>query len=124
MDDLSVVQPIDGHVKNLLEGIVEKYHLQIKDINNPTRGERLEAALAAQNDAEGFYSMELMVGRRVSSDSIGDRTLIELLLLNKLAPTDSRTFYAGFAHQYWPQAPKEAYADAHKSEPKKTRSKK
>ena len=123
MDDLSKVQPIDGYVKRMLEGIVEKYQIQVKDINNPTRGERLEAALAAQNEADGFYSMELMVGRRVSSDDPKDKSLIMLLFMNRMAPSDPRTFYAGFAHQYQPHAPTEAY-EVPKSQPKKTKRKK
>jgi hypothetical protein len=123
MDDLSKVQPIDGYVKRMLEGIVEKYQIQVKDINNPTRGERLEAALAAQNEADGFYSMELMVGRRVSSDDPKDESLIMLLFMNRMAPSDPRTFYAGFAHQYSPHAPTEAY-EVPKSQPKKTKRKK
>ena len=67
MPEMNEVQPIDGYVRNLLESAKERYHLDI-DLENPTRGQRLEAALAMQSEANGFYSMELMVGRRVGSD--------------------------------------------------------
>ena len=110
MENPNEVQPIDGYVKNLLEHIVKKYDVLVKDLNAPTRGERLEAALAAQSESNGFYSMEIMVGRRVSSDDPKDVSLHFLLLTQGLHPQDPREFYAGFAHQYWPNTEKKPTA--------------
>ena len=98
MNDLNEVQPIDGYVRNLLEYAKVRYHLNI-DLDNPRRSQRLEAALAMKDEANGFYSMELMVGRRVSSDD----PLAFMLLTQAMFPQDPRRFYEGFAHQYCPE---------------------
>ena len=99
MSELNEVQPIDGYVRSLLENAKERYHLDI-DLNNPTRGQRLEAALAMKDEANGFCSMELMVGRRVDSDEQG---LTFLLMAQAMFPQDPKKFYDGFAHLYWPK---------------------
>jgi len=98
MLELNEVQPIDGYVSTLLRNAKEKYDLDI-DLDNPTRGQRLEAALAMKDESGGFYSMELMVGRRMSSDD----PLAMILVVQAMTPQDPRTFYEGFAHQYHPQ---------------------
>ncbi len=97
MSELNEVQPIDGYVRNLLRHAKESYNLDI-DLDNPTRGQRLEAALAMKDEANGFYSMELMVGRRVSSD---EQSLTSMLMIQVMFPQDPKRFYEGFAHQYW-----------------------
>lgn len=48
MDNLDEIQPIDGYVSNLLENIKKKHNLDI-NLDNPTRGQRLEAALAIKD---------------------------------------------------------------------------
>ncbi len=101
--DLSEVQPIDGYVKGVLEYAVKKYDLKI-NTENPTRGERLEAALALDKGESdnGFTAMEVMVGRRVSSDDPKDQPLWFMLIVRTKSP-DPRAFYLGFAHQYHPK---------------------
>lgn len=98
MDDLSKIQPVDGYVKRLLENAKKRYSLNI-DLENPTRGQRLEAALAMEDVANGFYSMEIMVGERVSSDD----PLVMLLLMQGMSPQNPRRFYEGFAHRHYPK---------------------
>jgi|SRR3989338_1354894 len=102
MNDLNEVQPIDGYVRTLLEMARERYHLNL-DLENPTRGQRLEAALAMKDEANGLYSMELMVGRRVSTDDPKDQPLHFMLSTQSVFPQDPRRFYEGFAHQYCPK---------------------
>ena len=102
VDELNEVQPIDGYVRGLLEYATKKYNIKI-DLNGPTRGQRLEVALAMKNEEAGFYSIEIMVGRRVSSDDPKDQPLHFMLLTQGMFPQDPRRFYEGFAHQYWPE---------------------
>ena len=101
MDNLNEIQPIDGYVSNLLENIKKKHNLDI-NLDNPTRGQRLEAALAIKDEAGGFYSMEIMVGRRVDSSEQIAQTFGFLRLTEAMNP-NPRKFYDGFAHQYWPK---------------------
>lgn len=70
------------------------------NVTNPTRGQRLETALAMKSESNGFSSMEIMVGRRVSSN---EQQLVQLLLLQQMFSRDPREFYDGFAHRYWPE---------------------
>ena len=103
METLSEVQPIDGYVRNLLLVVAEKHSLQI-DLDNPTRGQRLEAALAMQDEANGFYSMEIMVGRRVSSSESMAETFGFLKIAEAMnSNPDPGKFYERFAHQYSPK---------------------
>ena len=97
--DYDEVQPVDGYVKELLEYAVKRYNVNV-DLESPTRGQRLEAALAMQKEANGFSSMEIMVGRRISSN---ETDMAFLLMAQKMCPGDPRHFYEGFAHQYWPK---------------------
>ncbi len=101
MDNLDEIQPIDGYVSNLLETIKKKYGLDI-NLDNPTRGQRLEAALAIKDEADGFYSMEIMVGRRVDSSEQMAQTFGFLRLAEAMNP-NPRKFYDGFAHLYQPK---------------------
>ena len=98
-DSLNEVQPIDGYVQDLLRTAQATYGLDI-DLDRPTRGQRLEAALAMQDEAHGFYSMEIMVGRRVDSSEPLAGTFAMLKMLD--STSDVRGFYSGFAHHYWP----------------------
>lgn len=100
MSDSNEVQPIDGYVRSLLEHAVRRYNLKI-DLRNPTRGQRLEVALAMQHEADGFYSMEIMVGRRVDSSESMAQVFAMLRITQTVGPSDPRDFYEGFAHQYW-----------------------
>jgi hypothetical protein len=102
MSDRNEVQPIDGYVRNLLEHTKERYNLNI-DLDKPTRGQRLEAALAMQDEANGFYSMEIMVGRRVSSSEQLAQMFAMLKLAETMGPPNPERFYEGFAHQYHPK---------------------
>jgi hypothetical protein len=99
MARLDEIQPVDVYVRSLLEDVKNRHHIQI-DLDNPTREQRLEAALAMKDEANGHYSMEIMVGRRVGSD---EQELTFLLLAQAMFPQDPRRFYDGFAHQYWPK---------------------
>lgn len=103
MTDLNEVQPIDGYVRSLLETVAKNYNLQT-DLDRPTRAQRLEAALAIQDDANGWCSMEIMVGRRVSLTEPFAQTFVMLKMAETVGGRrDSRRFYEGFAHQYWPK---------------------
>ena len=102
MDNLNEVQPIDGYVSTLLEKISKQHNILI-DLDNPTRAQRLEAALAIKDESSGFNSMEIMVGKRVGANEefaqiFGRLRLAEAMRGNR----DPRRFYEGFAHQYWP----------------------
>ena len=102
MSNLNEVQPIDRYVQSILQNAKEKYGLKI-NLTNPTRGQRLEAALAMQNECDGFNSMEIMVGRRVDSSDKLAQMFITLKLAQALSkPSDQRKFYEGFVHQYSP----------------------
>jgi len=98
-------QPIDGYVCGLLERARKKHGVKIT-LNRPTREERLEAALALHVEANGFYSMEIMVGRRVDSSESMALTFAFLRIAETMNP-NPRRFYDGFAHQYWPENEKE-----------------
>lgn len=84
----------------MLVNAKEKYDLDI-DVHEPTRGQRLEAALAMKDEANGFYSMEIMVGRRVSSSDPKDQALVFTLMIQGAHPSNPEKFYEGFAHGYW-----------------------
>ena len=101
--DLNQVQPIDAYVRNLLEIASQRFGVQI-DLENPTRGQRLEAAMAMKDESDGFSSMEIMVGRCVGTEE----AVAKFFTVRKLAEaisgkpiSDLRQFYAGFTHQYW-----------------------
>ncbi len=95
------VQLVDGYVLNLLKIAKEEHGLDI-DLERPTRNQRLEAALVMKDEADGFYSMEIMVGRRVSSNEEFAQTFAMLKMAETMNPSNDRKFYDGFAHQYWP----------------------
>jgi len=109
-DSLDEIQPIDGYVRNLLESAVKNYHVKV-DLENPTRGQRLEAALAMQNEGNGFYSIEIMVGRRVDSSEPFVQTLSFLKITQAMFHQDLKIFYDGFAHLYWPEQNKTDFND-------------
>ncbi len=99
MNNLNQVQPIDEYVRDLLTHAKERFGVKV-DLENPTRGQRLEVALVMQHESQGFPSMEIMVGRRVSSDE----PLVRMMVTQAKSPQDPRRFYEGFAHQYWPES--------------------
>lgn len=102
-DTLDEIQPVDGYIYNLLEIAKEQYGLDI-DLDKPTRSQRLEVALAMKDEADGFYSMEIMVGRRVDSSEHFAQTFAMLRMAEAMNPrSDDRKFYDGFAHQYYPK---------------------
>jgi len=111
MSDLDEVQPIDHYVRRLLESVKEKRGIDI-DLDNPTRGQRLEAALAMQHEADGFYSMEIMVGRRVDSSEPAADNFAFLRIAEAMNPSrNPRAFYEGFAHLYWPNKERDLQQD-------------
>ena len=102
MNNPNEVQPVDSYIQRMLERLVEEHKLKINP-KRPTRAQRLEAALAIQDEHFGYYSMEIMVGRRVDAgeDFVGTFTMLKLA--NSCGKMDARSFYDGFAHQYWPK---------------------
>lgn len=99
--DMDEVQPVDGYVKNLLKHAKEKYDLDI-DLEEPTRRQRLEAAVRMKDESNGWYSMEIMVGRRVDSSEPAGENFAFLAITQALSPDNPYKFYNGFAHIYWP----------------------
>ena len=99
MSNLDEIQQIDEYVRSLLRNANKKYGLKI-DLDKPTRGQRLEAALAMQDEGDGFYSMEIMVGRRVNSSEGLAEMFCMLRLAQALELSDPRKFYEGFSHRY------------------------
>ena len=104
MNNPNEIQPVDSYVQRMLERIVQEHKLKINP-KRPTRAQRLEAAMLIKDEANGFYAMELMVGRRVDSNEILALDFTMLKLASQSSPTysDPRAFYEGFAHQYWPK---------------------
>jgi len=103
---LDEIQPIDNYVRNLLEHAVKSYNIQV-DLKNPTRSQRLEAALAMKDDgSKGWSSIEIMVGRRVDASESAAQTYGFLMITQATCPQDPRKFYDGFAHIYWPEEKK------------------
>lgn len=103
VDELSEAQLVDGYVISLLEHAIKKYDVRI-DLDKPTRGQRLEAALAMKDEEHGFYSMEIMVGRRVDASEQLAQTFGFLRITETMSGNPNpRRFYEGFAHQYWPE---------------------
>ena len=58
---LDNIQPIKDYVRDLLEETNEKYNLGI-NTENPTRKDRLLAALAVRDENYGQQSLEIMAG--------------------------------------------------------------
>jgi len=98
---LSQKEPVDNYVKVLLEQAKKNYNLDI-NTENPTRGDRVKAAIAMRNESSGFYSLEIMVGRRV--DSSEPLSILFFVLGQKLLEeTDEdflKTVYATFPNLY------------------------
>jgi len=107
MENLDEIQPIDDYVKGLLEYAAKKYNLEI-DVDKPTRAQRLEAALAIKDEDAGFSAMEIMVGKRISSDEPAAQNFGFLRIAHACGHSDPEKFYAGFAHLYWPDNKKAA----------------
>ena|SRR3989338_3400137 len=102
-NDLLLVQPIDGYVRQILMQANERFNLGI-NTDMPTRGERLKAAMALKEDSNGFTSMEIMVGRRVSSTETAAESFTFLRLAQAMSgDNDLEHFFEGFAHLYWPE---------------------
>lgn len=104
--NLNEVQPVDGYVMSLLKTAREKFGVDV-DLGNPTREQRLEAAL--KFDGLGYHggkwsAMEVMVGRRVDSSEPLAETLGFLEIARIMFPNDDvREHYKGLAHVYWPK---------------------
>jgi len=95
------VQPVDGYVRGLLAMAADEYGVEI-DVESPTRSQRIAAALAIKGEANGFYSSEIMVGRRISSDDPNDMVYHMLIMARTPDEMDER-FFDGFAHTYYPE---------------------
>ncbi|MDD5191944.1 MAG: hypothetical protein PHH54_05030 [Candidatus Nanoarchaeia archaeon] len=101
INPLDEVQPVDGYVRGLLERAVKKHNIKV-DLENPTRRQRLEAALVLQNENNGWSSMEIMVGKRIDASEPHAETYDFLMGVQRTCPQDPRRFYEGFAHNHWP----------------------
>lgn len=101
---LDEIQPIDSYVRNILKTAKERYGLDI-DLDKPTRSQRLEVALAMKDEANGFYSMEIMVGRRVGSSEQLALTFGIFRLAEEAGSSDPKGLYGGslLDHQYYPK---------------------
>ncbi len=102
MENPDAVQPIDNYVRNILEYVVKKHGVKI-DLDRPTRAQRLEAALAIQNESNGWSSMEIMVGKRVGSNDSFAMTWTVLKMAEDMGTPNPQRLYGGFAHQYFPK---------------------
>lgn len=102
MNDLLEVQPVDGYVAGLLRYAKIKLGVNI-DLANPTRGQRLDAALALHKRGGQHSSIEIMVGRRIDAGEEFAQTISFLRIAQAISPQDPREFYDGFAHQYQPK---------------------
>ena len=82
----------------------EKYGVNI-NLDAPTRGQRLEAALAMREEAEGWYSMEIMGGKWVGANDLFQRVWLGHKSFASSDEDSQRRLYAGFAlsHQYCPK---------------------
>jgi len=96
----SEVQPVDGYVRQVLANASRRYGLPV-DLENPTRAQRLEIAVAMSKESGGFTSFEIMAGRRVKVDEPIAANFMQVLLLQTMGGmTDKRAFYDGFNHEY------------------------
>ena len=95
------IQPIDSSVRMHLEQAVKRYNVKV-DLENPTRGQRLEAALALQNDSNGWGSIEIMAGRRVDTSEPAAQDYSFLTMAQAMSPQNPRKFYEGFGRQKLP----------------------
>lgn len=104
-------QPIDDYVKILLAYAKGKYGLPI-DIENPTREERLQAAVVLHKDTRlnAPYAVEVMAGQKLE-DGKEPLSSLGFCLMHFHSPMwgppteqDLRNFYMQFDHQYWPDA--------------------
>ena len=100
------IQPIDSYVKGVLEHVKRNHSLRI-DTENPTRGQRLEAAVMLDNK-DPWAAAEIMIGKRVGATDDDGKLLQEMMILRAFK-REIRHFYSGFAHRYWPK--KEENAD-------------
>lgn len=96
------IQPIEEYVRLLLKTAEEEHGIDV-DLDNPTRGQRLEAALAMKDEAGGFYSMEIMVGRQVNAREPTAEKFAELRVSGAINLLGPRVFYEQLKHQYWPE---------------------
>lgn len=94
--DVILAKPelVDCYVKMLLKNVgIDK--------ETPSREDRLKAALIYHTKGDKFSPIEIMVGRRVDSSEPFAKTMAFLMVANQ--GKDPRTFYEGFAHQYYPE---------------------
>ncbi len=106
MDDPRAVQPIDEYVQTLLGLASREFGLTI-DPKMATRGQRLEAALAFHNAGQKDYPLDIMNGRRLSSEPSGifeytRQHLAEQRELDEILGRDPADFYASILHNYNP----------------------
>ena len=57
-----------------------------------------------KNESKGWYSMEIMVGRRVNSSEPMTQEFVFLQMAEAINSfPNPRKFYDGFAHRYFPK---------------------
>lgn len=88
---------IDAYLKGILE-YAKQLHPKLEiDLEDPTREQRLEAAVAMRKNGGGFTSMEIMKGRRVSSTGREAEDFAFLIAANNINDEAiARTLFDGF----------------------------
>jgi len=99
---LDEVQPVDTYVKSLLMHAKETGKVSV-DVQKPTRGQRLEAALFFDQQGDEWSGIEIMMGKRIDAQDRVAQTANFMMLEKAMFGGDPRRFYGGFAHCYWPQ---------------------
>lgn len=100
MTEDNKIQPVDSYVLSILEH-AKRRGVQV-DLENPTRGQRLEAALYFDKEGDNHKAMEIMIGKRVGTN---DREAEEFFFMKMSRafhnnPESIRSFYACFSHRY------------------------
>ena len=74
------IQHVDDYVKRVLRFAKDKYQLDINP-ENPTREQRLEAAVAMFDESHGYNSYQIMTGWKITSEIMTSNQLLEFCCL-------------------------------------------
>jgi len=100
------IEPVDGYVESITRRTLEQAGYDVAHKAPLTRKHRVIAALAIADEHFGFYSTEIMAGRRIDSDEVGRTdggTSIELTMILTVAGSELGVdHFDGFAHQFSP----------------------
>jgi len=94
-DDVKVVKQVDGYVAMLLETYKQETKTNI-DPENPSREDRIHAALHFDRVGKKWLAVEIMAGERIDPDSKKATVYNFLLAAQTLFPQNTRRFYEGF----------------------------